>query len=128
EFRDKFYYEMGIFELKQNDVDEAINFLNLSVRSGNNQRIRGEAYLKLGEIYYDTLKNYELSQAYYDSAISALPTDYENSNAIKARQEILNEFVTHLKTVQWQDSLLTLASLDSTAIRLMVDSAVTAQQ
>jgi len=128
EFRDKIYYEMGIFELKQNDVDEAINFLNLSVRSGNNQRIRGEAYLKLGEIYYDTLKNYELSQAYYDSAISALPTDYENYNAIKARQEILNEFVTHLKTVQWQDSLLTLASLDSTAIRLMVDSAVTAQQ
>lgn len=128
EFQDKIYYEMGIFELKQNDVKEAINFLNRSVRSGNNKRIQGEAYLKLGEIYYDTLKNYELSQAYYDSAISALPTDYEGYAAIKARQEILNEFVRHLKTVQWQDSLLSLASLDSAALRLMVDSVIAAEQ
>lgn len=128
EFQDKIYYEMGIFERKQNDVKEAINFLNRSVRSGNNNRIQGEAYLKLGEIYYDTLKNYELSQAYYDSAISALPTDYEGYSTIKARQEILNEFVRHLKTVQWQDSLLSLASLDSAALRVMVDSAVTAEK
>ncbi len=128
EFRDKIYYEMGVFELKQNDMDEAINFFNRSVRSGNNQRIRGEAFLKLGEVYYDTLKNYELSQAYYDSAISALPKDYENYASIKTRQEILNEFVTHLKTVHWQDSLLSLASLDSAALRIMVDSAVTAEK
>ena len=128
EFRDKIYYEMGIFELKQNDVKGAIDHLNRSVRSGNNKRIQGEAYLRLGEIYYDTLKNYALSQAYYDSAISALPTDYEGYTAIKERQEILNEFVMHLKTVQWQDSLLSLSSLDTSALRAMVDSAVTAEQ
>ncbi|HET9487803.1 MAG TPA: tetratricopeptide repeat protein [Chryseosolibacter sp.] len=128
EFKDKIYYEMGIFELKQNDIKEAIHFLNRSVRSGNNMRIQGEAYLKLGEIYYDSLKNYELSQAYYDSAISALPSDYEGYASIKARQEILNEFVGHLKTVQWQDSLLVLATLDSAALRIMVDSVVTAER
>src|SRR5690606_20193343 len=32
EFRDKIYYEMGIFELKQDDVDGAIEYLNKSVR------------------------------------------------------------------------------------------------
>jgi tetratricopeptide (TPR) repeat protein len=128
EFQDKIYYEMGIFELKQHDVKGAIDFLNKSVRSGNNKRIQGEAFLKLGEIYYDTLKNYELSQAYYDSAISALPADYEGYAAIKARQEILNEFVGHLKTVQWQDSLLSLATLDSASLRTMVDSVVAAEQ
>lgn len=128
EFRDKIYYEMGIFELKQNDTQRAIDFLNRSVRSGNNQRIQGEAYLKLGEIYYDTLRDYELSQAYYDSAISALPQDYEGYASIKTRQEILNEFVKHLKTVQWQDSLLFLATLDSASLRIKVDSAVTAER
>ena len=128
EFRDKIYYEMGIFELKQNDVKGAIDHLNRSVRSGNNKRIQGEAYLRLGEIYYDTLKDYALSQAYYDSAISALPTDYEGYTSIKERQEILNEFVMHLKTVQWQDSLLSLSSLDTSALRAMVDSVVTAEQ
>jgi tetratricopeptide (TPR) repeat protein len=128
EFRDKIYYEMGVFELKQNDMKGAIHFLNRSVRSGNNKRIQGEAYLKLGEIYYDTLKNYELSQAYYDSAITALPQDYEGYAAIKARQEILNEFVGYLKTVQWQDSLLALSNLDSATLMMKVDSVVTAER
>jgi len=128
DFKDKIYYEMGIFELKQNDIRSALDFLNLSVKSGNNKRIQGEAYLKMGEIYYDSLKNYELSQAYYDSAISALPSDYEGYASIKARQEILNEFVQYLKTVQWQDSLLALSNLDSTALRTMVDSIVTAER
>lgn len=128
EFKDKIYYEMGIFELKQHDVNGAIHFLNRSVRSGNNKRIQGEAYLRLGEIYYDTLGNYELSQAYYDSAISALPPDYEGYASIKARQEILNEFVKNLKTVQWQDSLLALAELDTATLRIKVDSAVTAKR
>jgi tetratricopeptide (TPR) repeat protein len=125
EFKDKIYYEMGVFELRHKQIDPAITNFKKSVAEGKNERIDGEAYLRLGEIYYDTLKNYELAQAYYDSAITALPTDYENYQQIKTRQEVLNEFVTHLKTIQWQDSLLALADADSAtimaAIRIVVD-------
>jgi tetratricopeptide (TPR) repeat protein len=128
DFKDKIYYEMGIFELKQKNLSEAITDLNRSVREGNNKRIDGEAYLRLGEIYYDTLRKYELSQAYYDSAIRALPTDYEGYARIKARQEILNEFVKHLNTIKWQDSLLAMASLDSTQLRTRIDSAFQAKK
>jgi tetratricopeptide (TPR) repeat protein len=119
---------MGVFELKQKNLAEAIGNFNESVRKGNNKKIDGEAYLRLGEIYYDTLRDYELSQAYYDSAISALPQDYEGYAAIKARQEILNEFVKHLKTISWQDSLLTMAALDSSQLRASIDSAITKQK
>jgi tetratricopeptide (TPR) repeat protein len=122
QFKDKIYYEMGIFELKQKNLKEAISFFNNSVREGNNKRIDGEAFLRLGEVYYDTLKNYELSQAYYDSALAALPKDYEGYKAIKERSEILDEFVKNLNTIKWQDSLLILASLDSTALRAKIDS------
>lgn len=128
EFKDKIYYEMGTFERKQKNLPQAITDFNLAIREGTNRRIDGEAYLQLGEMYYDTLKNYKLSQAYYDSAIGALPRDHENYAAIKARQEILNEFVTHLNTIQWQDSLLRLSYLDSVAVLAIVDSAVTAQK
>lgn len=128
DFRDKIYYEMGVFELKQKNLKEAIADFNQSVRVGTNKRVDGEAYLRLGEIYYDTLKNFPLSQAYYDSAIQSLPRDYEGYAAIKARQEILNEFVKHLNTIKWQDSLLRLANLDSTALRVKVDSAVKARE
>lgn len=122
EFKDKIYYEMGAFELKQKNLNQAITDFNLAIREGTNRRIDGEAYLQLGQIYYDTLKNYELSQAYYDSAIGALPTDFENYAAIKARQEVLNEFVKNLNTIEWQDSLLVLATMDSVQIRSRIDS------
>jgi tetratricopeptide (TPR) repeat protein len=124
EFHDKIFYEMGVFELKQKNLNEAISNFKESVRRGNNQKIDGEAFLRLGEIYYDTLKDYRLSQAYYDSAITSLPQDYENYEAIKTRQEILNEFVTHLNTIEWQDSLLRLSSMDTATIRASVESVV----
>ncbi|MEJ7646020.1 MAG: tetratricopeptide repeat protein [Chryseolinea sp.] len=128
EFKDKIYYEMGLFELKQKNVNEAIVHFNKSVREGSNKRVDGEAYLRLGEIYYDTLHQYELSQAYYDSATKALPVDYEGYAAIKARQEILDEFVANLRTITWQDSLLTLASLDSVGLRNQIDSSYQAKK
>jgi tetratricopeptide (TPR) repeat protein len=128
EFHDKIYYEMGIFELKQKNVHEAITNFNQSIRKGSNKKIDGEAFLRLGEIYYDTLRDYELSQAYYDSAITALPKDYEGYASIKERSEILNEFVKHLKTIQWQDSLLAMASMDSTTLRNTIDSVLTAKK
>ncbi len=128
EFKDKIYYEMGMFELKQKNINEAIGFLNTSVREGTNKLIDGEAYLRLGEIYYDTLKKYELSQAYYDSAITSLPKDFEGYAAIKERQQVLNEFVKHLKTIQWQDSLLTMSQLDSATLYNQIDSAFAAQK
>ncbi|HEY0771207.1 MAG TPA: tetratricopeptide repeat protein, partial [Sphingobacteriaceae bacterium] len=123
DFQDKIHYEMGMFELKQKNLPEAITEFNKSVRLGKNKQIDGEAYLRLGEIYYDTLRQYALSQAYYDSAISSLSTDYEGYKEIKARQEILDEFVKNLNTIQLQDSLLKLSSMDSVALRQMVDSA-----
>lgn len=128
EFQDKIYYEMGVFELKQKNLGEAITFFNQSIRNGSNKKIDGEAYLRLGEVYYDTLRNYELSQAYYDSAITSLPADYENYTLIKQRAEILNEFVKHLRTIKWQDSLLNLASLDSSALIAMVSDKITKQE
>jgi len=128
EFKDKIYYELGVFELKQKNLDAAITNFNKSIREGNNRRIDGEAYLRLGEIYYDTLRKYEVSQAYYDSATSALPPDYEGYAAIKERHEILNEFVKNLNTIKWQDSLLSLANLDSLQLRGKIDSTFEAKK
>jgi len=128
EFRDKIYYEMGLFELKQKNLQQAITNFNKSVREGSNKRVDGEAFLRLGEIYYDTLHQYELSQAYYDSATKALPQDYEGYDVIKARKEILDDFVANLRTITWQDSLLRLSSLDSIGLRSLIDSAYQAKK
>lgn len=128
DFRDKIYYEMGVFERKQGNINEAITNLNLALRTGNNKQVDGEAYLKLGEIYYDTLRNFELSQAYYDSAVSSLPPDYENYESIKERQEILDEFVKNLKTIEWQDSLLVLVKMDTAQLRKHITTVIESQK
>lgn len=125
DFKDKIYYEMGVFEYKQKNIDQSVLNLNNAIRIGNNKRVDGEAYLRLGEMYYDT-RDYELSQAYYDSAVSTLPNDYENLEAIKKRQLILDEFVKHLNTIRWQDSLLILSKMDTAALRLHVSTIVKA--
>jgi tetratricopeptide (TPR) repeat protein len=117
DFRDKIYYEMGVFERKQKNISEAIPNYNLAIKLGANKQIDGEAYLDLGEIYYDSLRNYELSKAYYDSAVAALPTTHDNYKAIVARQKILDEFVTTLNIIKWQDSLLVMAKMDTATLR-----------
>lgn len=128
DFRDKIYYEMGVFERKQKNLNEAITNYNLSIREGTNKIIDGQAYLKLGEIYYDTLKNFQLSQAYYDSAVTVLPPTFENYAAIQARQKVLNEFVQNLNTVSWQDSLLVMAKMDTATLRKHIASVLESQK
>jgi tetratricopeptide (TPR) repeat protein len=125
DFKDKIYYEMGLFERKQGNIDQGVNYLNQAIRIGNNKRVDGEAYLRLGEMNYER-KQYELSQAYYDSAVKTLPVDYEDIAGIKKRQEILDEFVQHLTTIRWQDSLLVMSQMDSAALRLQVEASVKA--
>jgi len=128
DFRDKIYYEMGVFEFKQKNLTAAIDNYNRSIREGTNRLIDGQAYLELGEIYYDTLKNFQLSQAYYDSAVAALPPDFENYKTIQARQKILNEFVQNLNTVNWQDSLLVMAKMDTATLHKHIQSVIDSQK
>lgn len=128
EFRDKVYYEMGVFEAKHNNVSEAVESYTQAIREGSNKQIDGEAYLRLGELYYDTLKNYQLSQAYYDSAVKALSPAYENYQAIETRSKVLNRFVDNLKTIAWQDSLLVMAKMDTADLHKHVAAVIESQK
>ena len=124
EFQDKIYFEFGEFERKQGHLTEAIDNYKLSAHAGKNKRIQGNAFLRIGQLNFDSLKKYSLAKAYYDSAVSSLPKEFENFATIKKRQEVLGEFVTYTETIQMQDSLLYLSTLDSISIRNKLDSAV----
>lgn len=116
EFQDRIYYEWAKFELKQDNLDEALEKFNRSIQtSTTDNRQKGVSYIGLGEIYYDTLKNYSIAQAYYDSAVTVLPKTYDNYKSIKHRHEVLSNFVTQINTINLQDSLLRLAEMDSSA-------------
>ncbi len=117
EYKDKIYYEMASFELKQGNLDEAITFYKLSVQNSvQNQRQKAYAYLKLGQIYYDSLKQFELAQAYYDSTVSVMPKDEEGFEKIQQRQEILDDFVVQVNMIKENDSLLELSALPKDSV------------
>ncbi len=117
EFKDRIYYEMGEFESRQGNTELAIDNYKESLRYGISNRQRGMSYLRLGQIYYDSLKEYELAQAYYDSTISVLPEDVDNYDDILTRQQVLADFVEQINTIALQDSLLSLADRDSSEVR-----------
>lgn len=129
EYKDKIYYEMANFELKQGNLDEAISYYKSSVRSSiKNQRQKAYSYLKLGQIYYDSLKNFELAKNYYDSTVSTMPKDEENFNKIQQRQEVLAEFVKHITTVRENDSLIVLSQLPKDSLVSLATAIVEAQE
>ena len=125
EFKDKIYYELGEFERKQDHLPEAIDNYKLAAHAGKNKRIQGSAYLRVGQLYFDSLKKYNEAKLYYDSAIQALPKEFENYAQIKARQEVLGDFAKYNETIRWQDSLLVMASMDTATLRKSLDSTLT---
>jgi outer membrane protein assembly factor BamD (BamD/ComL family) len=118
EYNDKIYYEMGIFEQKNGNLDVAIAHFNKSIRvSQNNARQKGLSYLSLAKINYDSLKNFEVAKLYYDSTVQSLPKDEERYAAIKTRQEVLAEFVKNLLVIRTNDSLLMLSKLSPDSLQ-----------
>jgi tetratricopeptide (TPR) repeat protein len=125
EFRDKIYYELGEFERKQNHLTEAIDDYKLAAHAGSNKRIQGMSFLRVGQLYFDSLKVYGQAKLYYDSAVNSLPKEFENYAQIKIRQGVLGDFAKYNETIRWQDSLLTMAAMDTSTLRKSLDSTLT---
>lgn len=117
EYKDKIYYEMAEFEMELGNLEKGMDYYRASARSSvNNQRQKAYAYLRLGQIYYDTLSEYRTAKNYYDSTTTTMPADMPNHDAIQERQKILEDFVKQLTIIEEQDSLLRLADMDSVSL------------
>lgn len=122
EFRDKIYYEMAKFEIKQGNLEQGIEYYQSSVQaSTKNKRQKAYSYLSLGKIYYDSLANYKLAKLYYDSTISVLPQDELEYESIQERQKILENFVNQLTIIHDNDSLIALSNLSTDSLNLFLD-------
>ena len=122
EFIDKIHYEIAEFEMRQGNLKPAIDNYRACLHTGTSQRVKGMGYLKLGQIYYDSSRRYDLAKLYYDSAVTALPEDTEGLADIKKRQSILGEFAEYTGTIKLQDSLLAMARLDTGLLHRRMDS------
>lgn len=112
EYRDQIYYAFAEIAKRDRDTTLFMKHLASSVATSedNNYQL-SKSSLELADIYFSK-KNYNYSQAYYDTAMQAIPEDYPNIEKLRKKTNTLTDLVTNLSEVQRQDSLQHLASLD----------------
>lgn len=129
DLRDRIYYTMGLLAERRGRYPDAIGYLQKSVQmaKANPEQIP-YTYLELARINYDRLENYEIAQAYYDSALVMLPQKAEQYKIVSDRKKALDEFVTQLAIVRTEDSLQNLAQMNPAALERKLDVIIESEE
>lgn len=124
EFKDQIYYALSEVAFKDGQDSLGIDYLKKSVASSQDNAFqKTTSALQLGEIYFDK-NEYELSGAYYDTAMQAIPDDFPDYEKIKERADILGELIINLETVITEDSLQNLAGMTEEERLAVVDKII----
>jgi tetratricopeptide (TPR) repeat protein len=125
EYRDKIYYEMAVFERRQQHYDKALQNIGQSLQApGSLANQKAYTYLLAGEIYFEDLSKYNLAQAYYDSAVQVYPQQAIEYEQVLERRNILADFAKQYTTIQTQDSLQQLARMSEAERLAFVEQVV----
>lgn len=125
EYRDRIYYAMGDLAMREGNVNKAIGYYRESVAAaGNNSTQRANSALKVATILFER-NEYELSQAYYDTAVMSMDKDkFEGYDSIANISQTLNDLVLNLAVIRDQDSLLRVSEMDSVSRNKLIDKII----
>ncbi|MBK9454398.1 MAG: hypothetical protein IPO24_01860 [Bacteroidetes bacterium] len=104
------YYTLADIALADKQKETGIDYLNKSLRSTNDGRQKGLAYLLLGDLYYADL-DYKNAYAYYDSTVTNLPREHERHPEVKSLRDNLKLLVDELVIIETEKKLQYWASL-----------------
>lgn len=124
DYADRIYFAMAELALREGDETKAINYLRKSVAAYKDNSIqRTQSSLKVATMLFDR-SDYELAQAYYDTAVTSMGRDYEGYDSILNISQTLNELVMYATVVREQDSLLRVADMDSVSRNILIDKII----
>lgn len=125
EYIDRIYYAMAELAMREGDVNKAIGYYRSSVAYASTNNIqRATSSLKVATILFER-NEYELSQAYYDTAVNAMDRDkYPGYDSILNISQTLNDLVQNLSVIRDQDSLLMVANMDSVTRNAFIDKII----
>ena len=125
EFLDRIYFAMAELAMREADTAKAIGYYRESVANATNNRPQcANSSLKVASLFFDR-NDYELSQAYYDTAVNAMDKNtMEGYDSILNISQTLNDLVMNLNVVRDQDSLLMVANMDSVARNAFIDKII----
>ena len=125
EFIDRIYFAMAELAMREGKTDKAIGYYRNSVANARNNQIqRAKSSLTVATLLFDQ-NNYELSQAYYDTAVRAMNKEtYPEYDSIAKISQTLNELVTYLTVIRDNDSLIRVANMDSVERNKLIDKII----
>lgn len=124
DYRDRIYYAMAELALREGDQDKALRYLRKSVAAfKDNKSQRTLSSLKAATMFFER-NDYELAQAYYDTAVTSMDKEYKGYDSIVNLSQTLNELVLHLTTIRDQDSLLRVAAMDENSRNKIIDKII----
>ena len=124
DYLDRIYYAMAELALREGDQGKAINYLRKSVAAyKDNQIQRAQSSLKVASMFFES-NQYELAQAYYDTAVTSMNRETEGYDSIMNISQTLNELVMYANVVRDQDSLLRVAAMDSVSRNILIDKII----
>ncbi|MGC9470938.1 MAG: tetratricopeptide repeat protein [Bacteroidales bacterium] len=120
-FRDQIYYALGRLSYREGNLEEAIRLFRESARTSlSNTTQKGISYLAIADIYFSRV-HYREAKTYYDSAVTFLNADYPGYQQIFSKSRNLNQLISYVETVEREDSLQYVASLDVNARNQFID-------
>ncbi len=111
EYRDQIYFALAEIEIKQGNLDKAIEYYKLSAENSlvnNNQK--AASFHALAKIYYNQ-PNYIESQVYYDSTLYFIDTNLPEFDEVDQRARSLTKLVENLNIIHYEDSMQRLAAM-----------------
>jgi hypothetical protein len=109
DYLDQIYYTIAQMDLLNEDTVLAKeNYLNSTVYSVSNESQKALSFLELAKIDF-AQADFISSQLYYDSTIYFMSEDFRLYKPTLTKYLILTDLVNNLKTIQLQDSLISLA-------------------
>ena len=111
EFLDQIYYLLADLEVKDENAEEAIKYLLLSVKySVSSVEQKTKSYLRLADLYFDG-RNYTSAKTYYDTTLMFMNNVHKDFSFLTIKAEVLGDLVLNLDIIQEQDSLRYIAGL-----------------
>lgn len=113
EYKDQIYFALAEIETKDDNKAQAEEYYKLSVKkSVSNVNQKALSYLALADINFDR-RNYLTASNFYDSTMSFLDKKYADYDKISKKANNLSLLTDNLKIIMIQDSLQTVAKMDS---------------
>ena len=124
EFRDQIYYALADISFKDGVDSLGTGYLALSVATSvSNNYQKTTSSLRLAN-YYFQVPEYQLSQAYFDTAVQVMPEDFPDRENIIAKTAYLTELVDNLIIVETEDSLQRLAAMPDAERLAIIDKLI----